>query len=117
VKKAISQDIAGGVSIKVMKSGGIKRARQTAQIAAQAGWSCYGGDMHETGLGHLPGVHLIASCPEITLGCEFYHARYYVKEDILSTNFPIDEGHVVVPDSPGLGFSPDIEKIEALSLK
>ena len=38
-------------------------------------------------------------------------------EDILSTNFPIDEGHVVVPDSPGLGFSPDIEKIDALSLK
>ena len=49
VKKAISQDIAGGVSIKVMKSG-INRARQTAQIAAQAGWCCYGGDMHETGL-------------------------------------------------------------------
>ncbi|GIR97470.1 MAG: hypothetical protein CM15mP100_6900 [Alphaproteobacteria bacterium] len=73
--------------------------------------------MHETGLGHLPGVHLIASCPEITLGCEFYHARYYVIEDILSTKFPIDEGHVVVPDSPGLGFSPDIEKIDALSLK
>ncbi|MEC7189711.1 MAG: enolase C-terminal domain-like protein, partial [Pseudomonadota bacterium] len=117
VKKAISQNIAGGVSIKVMKSGGIKRARKTAQIAAKAGWSCYGGDMHETGLGHLPGVHLIASCPEITLGCEFYHARYYVIEDILSTKFPIDEGHVVVPDSPGLGFSPDIEKIDALSLK
>ena len=35
---------------------------------------------HETGLGHLSGVHLMAATPEIALGCEFYHAKYYVRK-------------------------------------
>ena len=109
--RAAREQIANGVSIKIMKSGGLTRARQTAQLAASAGWSCYGGDMHETGLAHLAGAHLIAATPEITLGCEFYHATYYVREDILSAPFPVESGEVVIPDLPGLGIAPDMDKI------
>ena len=39
--------------------------------------------MFEAGLAHLAGAHMIAATPEITLGCEFYQARYYLTEDIL----------------------------------
>ena len=115
MERAASEGIAGGVSIKVMKSGGPTRARRTAEIAASNGWSAYGGDMHETGLAHLAGTHLIAACPEITLGCEFYHASYYVRQDILAEPFPAEGGSVRVPDGPGLGIAPDAGIIEKLA--
>ena len=56
-------------------------------------------------------THMIAATPEITLGCEFYQASYFLAEDILATPFPVVDGHVVVPDTPGLGAVPDLDRI------
>ncbi|MEM9431856.1 MAG: enolase C-terminal domain-like protein, partial [Pseudomonadota bacterium] len=81
--RAIGEQICDGVSIKIMKSGGLTRAQTVARLADAAGLSAYGGDMFETGLGHLAGAHMIAATPEIGLGCEFYQSRYYLSEDIL----------------------------------
>ena len=104
---AIAMGLADGVSVKIMKSGGLSRAQTVARMAGAAGMSAYGGDMFETGLAHLAGTHMIAATPEITLGCEFYQASYFLTRDILSTPFPVEEGHVIVPDTPGLGAVPD----------
>ena len=60
---------------------------------------------------HLAGAHMIAATPEIDLGCEFYQARYYLTEDILTAPFPCDAGRVQVPDGPGLGGAPDMERL------
>ena len=59
---------------------------------------------------------MIAATPEITLGCEFYQAEYYLQEDILETRFALEGGQVVVPDGPGLGGAPDIERIARLTV-
>ncbi len=113
---AIAQGIADGVSIKIMKSGGLTRAQTVARMAAAAGLSAYGGDMFEAGLAHLAGTHMIAATPEITLGCEFYQASYFLVEDILQTPFVVREGQVIVPDGPGLGILPDAGKINHYSV-
>ncbi len=112
--RAARERIADGVSIKVMKSGGLTRAQKTAKLAAAQGWSAYGGDMHETGLAHLAGIHLLAATPEIGLGCEFYHSSYYVECDILSAPLHLENGKVVVPKGPGLGMDPDPHILEKL---
>ncbi|MEO0944268.1 MAG: enolase C-terminal domain-like protein [Pseudomonadota bacterium] len=109
--RAIRENICDGVSVKVMKSGGLIRAQEVARIAASADLTAYGGDMFEAGLAHLAGAHMIAATPEITLGCEFYQARYFLHEDILETPFPCDGGHVQISDAPGLGIRPDIAKL------
>lgn len=96
-------DIADGISIKIMKSGGLTRAQTVARMAAARGLSAYGGDMFEAGLAHLAGAHMIAATPEVTLGCEFYQATYFLRDDILGAPFPVKDGHVIVPDTPGLG--------------
>jgi muconate cycloisomerase len=110
--RAIREGICDGVSIKIMKSGGLTRAQEVARMAAEAGLLAYGGDMFEAGLAHLAGTHMIAATPEITLGCEFYQASYFLAEDILSSPFRVEQGHVVVPDTPGLGGVPDMARIE-----
>jgi muconate cycloisomerase len=110
--RAAREGICDGVSVKIMKSGSLARAQSVARIAALSGLSAYGGDMFESGLAHLAGTHLIAATPEIGLGCEFYHARYFLREDILQTPFQVRDGQVVVPDGPGLGARPDTTKLD-----
>ncbi len=109
--RAAREAICDGVSIKIMKAGSLGRAQTVARMAAANGLSAYGGDMFETGLAHLAGAHMIAATPEITLGCEFYQARYYLQDDLLSAPFPIENGHVILPQTPGLGIAPDLEKL------
>ncbi|WP_171176695.1 enolase C-terminal domain-like protein [Ruegeria sp. HKCCA4633] len=111
MERAAREGICDGVSVKIMKSGGLTRGQTVARIAAAHGLTAYGGDMFEAGLAHLAGTHMIAATPEITLGCEFYQASYFLKEDILEEPFQIRNGQVCVPDGPGLGGKPDLEKL------
>jgi muconate cycloisomerase len=114
--QAMGQGLADGVSIKIMKSGGLTRAQTVARMAHAGGWSAYGGDMFESGLAHLAGAHMIAATPEITLGCEFYQASYFLTDDILANPFPVEDGKVVVPDSPGLGVDVNPLALERFSV-
>ena len=116
MSRAMREGICDGVSIKIMKAGGLTRAQTVARMAAAAGLSAYGGDMFESGLAHLAGTHMIAATPEITLGCEFYQAQYYLEQDILGTPFVVDDGHVVVPTGAGLGALPDLDRINRLAV-
>jgi len=112
MQRAITENICDGVSVKIMKAGSLSESCRIAAMAGAAGLSAYGGDMFETGLAHLAGTHMVAAAPNITLGCEFYQARYYLKDDILSTPFVIKDGYVHVPAGPGLGAEIDVDKLE-----
>lgn len=104
--------IADIFSLKVMKSGGIRRALEVAAIARAAGIEVYGGCMFETGLAHAAGAHLMAAIPDLLLECEFYMATYYAQEDILAEPFPVKNGRVHVPTGPGLGVDVDREMLK-----
>ena len=98
-------------SLKIMKSGGIRRALEVAAIARAAGIDVYGGCMFETGLAHAAGAHLMAAVPDLRLECEFYMATYYAEMDILAEPFPVENGRVIPPTGPGLGVTVDREKL------
>jgi muconate cycloisomerase len=103
--------IANIFALKIMKSGGIRRSLEVAAIARAAGIEVYGGCMFETGIAHAAGAHLMAAVPDLLLGCEFYMSTYYVKEDILTEPFPVKDGKVQVPTTPGLGVSVDLDML------
>ena len=105
--RAVESRIANCFSIKVMKSGGMRRAQEVAVVASAGGIDCYSGDMFETGLAHLARVQMIAGSPNISLGCKFYQASYYPEQDLLVEPFPLSDGFVVVPETPGLGIDID----------
>ena len=68
--------IADIFSLKIMKSGGIRRCLEVAAIARAAGIEVYGGCMFETSIAHAAGAHLMAAVPDLILGCEFYMSTY-----------------------------------------
>jgi len=115
--RAVKSRIADLFSIKVMKSGGMRRGQMVSAIAEAAGIACYGGDMFETGLAHLAGLHMVAATPNISLGCEFYQANYYLAEDLLAERFPVENGTVVVPSQPGLGIDVDEARLAEFAME
>lgn len=115
--RAVESRIANGFSIKVMKSGGMRRGQEVAAVAEAGSLACYGGDMFETGLAHLAGTHMIAATPNISLGCEFYQAKYYLEQDLLAEPFPIENGAVVVPETPGLGIDVDPARLKGFTVE
>jgi len=43
--------------------------------------------------------------PGISLGCEFYMPHHVLTEDVLEEKIANSDGHVIVPDGPGLGIT------------
>lgn len=94
---------AGAISVKLMKAGGLLKAQAIMAIADTAGLPGYGGTLWEGGIGLAAGTQLIAATPGISLGCEFYMPHHVLTEDVLEEKIANRDGHVVVPDGPGLG--------------
>jgi len=103
----ISRRIACGASIKIAKSGGPGRGLAMIKQARAADWSVYGGDMFETGISHLAGLHMITAAGGVDLGCEFYHANWHVNRDVLAEPFPGTGKTLTAPSAPGLGLPVD----------
>jgi muconate cycloisomerase len=108
--------IADLVSIKIMKSGGIVRAREVAAIAEAAGIAAYGGTMFEGGLAIAAGLHMVAATPNISLGAEFYTSTWVMGVDFLASPIVIENGMTRVPTGPGLGVEVAEEKVRAISV-
>jgi muconate cycloisomerase len=109
-------ELADLVSIKIMKSGGIFRAREVAAIAEAAGITAYGGTMFEAGLAIAAGLHMVAATPNIALGAEFYTSTWVMGVEILKNPIVIDKGFTVVPTGPGLGVEVDEEAVRRISV-
>jgi muconate cycloisomerase len=114
---AAQQRLCDCVSIKLMKSGGMLKAREVAAIAAAAGIPGYGGTLWEGGIALAAGCHFIAATANVTLGCEFYAPRYAFERDVVTTPLEIHDGHIAVPDRPGLGMELDRDALKALTLE
>ena len=104
------------VSIKIMKSGGIARAREVAAIAEAAGISAYGGTMFEGGIAIAAGLHMVAATPNIALGAEFYTSTFVMGAEVLKTPIRIESGSTQVPTGPGLGIEVNEEAVRSISV-
>lgn len=104
---------ADAISIKLMKAGGLFKAQSIMAIADTAGLPGYGGTLWEGGIGLAAGTQLIAATPGISLGCEFYMPHHVLTEDVLEERVANRDGHVVVPEGPGLGIRVSEQSVRA----
>jgi muconate cycloisomerase len=94
------------VSLKMAKAGGLFRLLQTAAVAEAAGIGLYGGTMLEGSIGTAAAAHALAALPSLGWGTELF-SPLLLKEDIVASGLIFEDGHLLVPDEPGLGITLD----------
>src|SRR3990172_5615428 len=110
VLRIVEKRAADLVKIKVMRSGGLHRARKVCAVAEAAGLPVIVGSGHESGIGVSAELHLAAAIRAIPYAGEMVgHLR--LTEDLVEGSIPVREGAADVPDGPGLGIAVSPERL------
>ena len=95
-----------GVSLKLIKLGGISAALEAATLSERLGLSInVAAKIAETSIASAAAVHLACAVSSIDWGVSLTH--FYLAEDIVKAPLPLRTGAVALPDGPGLGVEID----------
>lgn len=108
--EVVKRSAANMVSLKIMKSGGIRNAQAMAAIADAAGLPVYMGTFLETSVGTAANMHLAASLPRLPLGGETI-GPLLIAEDICELPAVYRDHELWLPEGPGLGVRIDREQV------
>jgi muconate cycloisomerase len=97
---------AGGVSLKLIKLGGIGPALAAADLCGRLGLKVnVASKIAESSIGAAALVHLACAIPESDWGVSLTH--FYLAEDLVKRPLPLGDGIVALPTGPGLGIEVD----------
>jgi muconate cycloisomerase len=97
---------AGGVSLKLIKLGGITAAIEAGQLCQKLGLSVnIAAKIAESSISNAAALHLACAVPKADWGVSLTH--FYLAEDIVRRPLPLKNGLVALPDAPGLGVEVD----------
>ncbi|MEV6105517.1 enolase C-terminal domain-like protein [Streptomyces sp. NPDC051940] len=100
----VRRGAADVLNIKILKVGGLHRARQVAAVAEAAGLAVKIGSMPELGVATLAAVHLAAALPHATVPADLVGPLMVREEPLAPTAFAsAGTGWVKVPTGAGLG--------------
>jgi O-succinylbenzoate synthase len=102
------------VNIKPGRVGGYLEARRIHDLCVAHGIPVWCGGMLETGLGRAANVAL-AALPGFTLPGDTSASGRYYRTDV-TTPFVLDDGHLRVPQGPGLGVVPLDDELAAVTV-
>ncbi|MST34740.1 o-succinylbenzoate synthase [Acidimicrobiaceae bacterium USS-CC1] len=111
---AIALGACAVVNIKPGRVGGLLEARRVHDVCAANGVPVWCGGMLETGIGRAGNVAL-AALPNFTLPGDTSGSDRYFRTD-LTAPFVLDDGHLAVPDGPGIGVAPLPEVLEEVTV-
>jgi muconate cycloisomerase len=102
---------AGGVSLKLIKLGGISAAVEAAQLCARLGLAVnIAAKIAESSIASAAAIHLACVAPSVDWGVSLTH--FYLAEDIVRATPAITDGTVALPAAPGLGVEVDETAVE-----
>ncbi len=104
------------INIKPGRVGGFGSSVAIHNACVEAGWPVWCGGMLESGVGRAYNVAL-ASLPGFTIPGDISNSRRYWARDIVWPEFEMADGLMPVPDGPGIGVAPDVERIEAMTAR
>jgi muconate cycloisomerase len=103
---AHAQAGAGGVSLKLIKLGGLSAAVEAARHAERLGLAVnVAAKIAESSIASAAAIHLACAAPAVEWGVSLTH--FYLAEDIVKRPLTIADGLVALPTAPGLGVEVD----------
>jgi O-succinylbenzoate synthase len=111
---AIELGAAEIINIKPGRVGGYLEARRIHDLCLDRGVPVWCGGMVETGIGRAANAAL-AALPGFTLPGDISASTRFYRRDIVIDPITVDDGHVAVPSSPGLGFELDHDFLEQIT--
>ena len=112
--EVIKRAAAGLISLKIMKTGGIRAARVMADMAAAAGLPVYLGTFLETSIGTAANMQLAASIESLPYGGEVI-GPLLLDDDLCVENAHYRDHALWLPAGPGLGVTLDEPRVKALT--
>jgi muconate cycloisomerase len=101
---------AGGVSLKLIKLGGLSAALEAAARAHRLGLALnIAAKIAESSIASAATIHLACAVPTIEWGVSLTH--FYLEEDIVRTPLLLRNGLVKLPATPGLGVDIDEDAV------
>jgi muconate cycloisomerase len=102
---------AGGVSLKLIKLGGVSAAVAAAQTCERLGLAVnIAAKIAESSIASAAAIHLAGAAPAVDWGVSLTH--FYLAEDVVKSPLAIGDGVVPVPAGPGLGVEVDEAQVE-----
>jgi muconate cycloisomerase len=102
---------AGGVSLKLIKLGGMSAAAAAAQMCERLGLAVnIAAKIAESSIASAAAIHLAGAAPAVDWGVSLTH--FYLAEDVVKNPLAIGDGLVRLPTGPGLGVEVDEAQVE-----
>jgi muconate cycloisomerase len=107
---------AGGVSLKLIKLGGMSAAIEAAQLCDRLGLAVnIAAKIAESSIASAAAIHLACAVPAADWGVSLTH--FYLADDIVKMPPRINSGLVALPSGPGLGIEVDDAAVERYRIR
>ena len=107
---------AGGMSLKLIKLGGISAAVEAGKLCQRLGLSVnIAVKIAELSIGSSAALHLACAVPKADWGVSLTHL--YLAEDVVKQPLPLANGLVALPSGPGLGVEVDEAAIARFTVR
>ncbi len=105
------------INIKLGRVGGYTVARRIHDLCQQQSIPVWCGGMLESGIGRAHNIAL-STLPNFTLPGDVTASKRYWDEDIIEPEVTVSpQGTISVPNGPGIGFEPRLDRIEKLTVR
>jgi O-succinylbenzoate synthase len=105
------------INMKLGRVGGFTPAKRIHDICQRNGVPVWCGGMLETGIGRAHNIAL-STLPNFTLPGDVTASKRYWHEDIIQPEVTVSaRGTIAVPQGPGIGFEPRVDRIEKLTAR
>jgi O-succinylbenzoate synthase len=116
-RKAIEVGACKIINVKLGRVGGFTSAQRVHNVCRAKNIPVWCGGMLESGIGRAHNVAM-SSLPGFTLPGDVSASRRYWAEDIISPEVTVSaRGTIRVPQVPGLGYEPNLVRIEKATLR
>jgi muconate cycloisomerase len=107
---------AGGMSLKLIKLGGLSAAIAAGAMCQRLGLDInIAAKISESGIGSAAAIHLACAVPTVEWGVSLTH--FSLAEDIVTAPPPLAAGLVALPTAPGLGITVDEAAVARFTVK